>query len=127
MHAAAKSLPGEHDDNFHLTASSGSEGWRSDGFVLKVMHPAREASLIDLQCRALQHLAQRAPQLTLPRVCPTRGGENFTLVTAADGSSRLVWLLTYVSGTGLGEAEPLRAAAEGVGGYRSEEHTSELQ
>ncbi len=29
-------------------------------FVLKVMHPAREESLIDLQCRALQHLAQRA-------------------------------------------------------------------
>ena len=60
MHAAAKSLPGEHDDNFHLTASSGSEGSRGDGFVLKVMHPAREASLIDLQCRALQHQIGRA-------------------------------------------------------------------
>ena len=102
----AKSLPGEYDDNFHLTPSSGSASSRGDSFVLKVMHPAREASLIDLQCRALQHLAQRAAQLTLPRVCPTRAGENFTAVTVADGSSRLVWLLTYIHGTVLAHARP---------------------
>src|SRR5271154_764130 len=75
-------------------------------FVLKVMHPAREESLIDLQCRALQHLASRAPQIDLPRVCLTKTGEPFASVALADGSSRLVWLLTFVPGTLMAYAKP---------------------
>ncbi|HXN51303.1 MAG TPA: aminotransferase class III-fold pyridoxal phosphate-dependent enzyme [Candidatus Acidoferrum sp.] len=104
----AKSLPGEYDDNFHLTAvdkETASHG-EAAGFVLKVMHPARERSFIDMQCRALQHLAQRAPQLTLPRVRLNRNGEAFAAMTATDGSQRLVWLLTYVRGTMLAKARP---------------------
>ena len=61
LEAGAKSLPGEYDDNFHLLAADGRE------FVLKIMHPAREQSFVEMQCQALQHLAQRAPQLSLPR------------------------------------------------------------
>src|SRR5712664_4184248 len=57
LEASARALPGEYDDNFHLTSADGH------AFVLKVMHPARERSFIDLQCRALTHLAQRAPHL----------------------------------------------------------------
>ena len=67
-------------------------------FVLKVMHPARGSSLIDLQASALQHLAQRAPQVGLPRVCLNQNGEAFSAITAPDGSTRLVWLLTYIPG-----------------------------
>jgi 4-aminobutyrate aminotransferase-like enzyme/Ser/Thr protein kinase RdoA (MazF antagonist) len=100
LDVAAKSLAGEYDDNFHLTTIEGS------AFVLKVMHPARERSLIDLQCRALQHLAQSAPQLSLPRVYPTRSGDAFTEATPADGSPRLIWLLTYLPGKVLMEARP---------------------
>ena len=113
----AKSLPGEYDDNFHLTRNEGAAGavdvagssatpLNASSFVLKVMHPARERSLIDLQCHALRHLAERAPQVLLPRVCPARSGELFTQVTAADGTPRLVWLLTYVPGKILVEARP---------------------
>jgi 4-aminobutyrate aminotransferase-like enzyme/Ser/Thr protein kinase RdoA (MazF antagonist) len=100
IEASAQALPGEYDDNFHLTSADGHE------FVLKVIHPARERSFIDLQCRALTHLAQRAPQLSLPRVTPNRSGEQFTSIAAADGSTRLVWLLTFVSGTVLAEVRP---------------------
>src|SRR6266851_4394433 len=100
LEATARALPGEYDDNFHLTSADGQE------FVLKVMHPARERSFIDLQCRALTHLAQRAPQLPLPRVTPNHSGELFTSITAADGSTRLVWLLTYLKGTVLAEVRP---------------------
>src|SRR6266566_6953107 len=100
LEASARSLPGEYDDNFHLTSADGH------AFVLKVMHPARERSFIDLQCRALTHLAQRAPQLPLPRVTPNRSGELFTSIAAADGSTRLVWLLTFVNGTVLAEVRP---------------------
>src|SRR6266849_469694 len=121
---AAKSLPGEYDDNFHLTALHNVVGAQpemavprsnsfdtanesaADGFVLKVMHPARERAFIDMQCRALQHLAQRASQLTLPRVRVNRTGEAFAAIAAPDGSQRLGWLLTYVPGTMLAKARP---------------------
>src|SRR3984893_3875126 len=120
----ARALPGEYDDNFHLTTVSDVVGAQpkmtvphsnslhieneaaAAGFVLKVMHPARERSFIDMQCRGLQHLALRSPQLTLPRVRTNRNGEAFAAVTAADGSQRLVWLLTYVPGTMLVKARP---------------------
>src|SRR5690349_10486905 len=98
--ASARALPGEYDDNFHLTAADGR------AFVLKVMHPAREQSFIDLQCKALMHLAQQAPQLPLPRVVPNRSGELFSEIIAPDGSKRLVWLLSYVKGTVLAEVRP---------------------
>ena len=39
LDVSAKSLPGEYDDNFHLTSADGRE------FVLKVMHPAQGAIL----------------------------------------------------------------------------------
>jgi 4-aminobutyrate aminotransferase-like enzyme/Ser/Thr protein kinase RdoA (MazF antagonist)/murein DD-endopeptidase MepM/ murein hydrolase activator NlpD len=97
LEAAARALPGEYDDNFHLTAADGR------AFVLKVMHPARGSSFIDLQCLALKHLAQRAPQLPLPRVTPNRSGELYTSIAVADGSKRLVWLLTFVKGKVLAE------------------------
>src|SRR6267154_66268 len=100
IQATARALPGEYDDNFHLISSDGR------AFVLKVMHPAREPSFIDLQCRALTHLAQRAPQLPLPRVTPNRGGELFASIVAADGSTRLVWLLTFLNGKVLAEVRP---------------------
>jgi 4-aminobutyrate aminotransferase-like enzyme/Ser/Thr protein kinase RdoA (MazF antagonist) len=118
LEVTAKALPGEYDDNFHLTTIESANAARSvagktagrrpggSAYVLKVMHPARERGLIDLQCRGLQHLAQRAPQLGLPRVCPLGSGEAFASVQGGDGLQRLVWLLTYVPGSVLAEARP---------------------
>ncbi|MGH9742631.1 MAG: aminotransferase class III-fold pyridoxal phosphate-dependent enzyme, partial [Candidatus Acidiferrum sp.] len=100
LDVAAKSLPGEYDENFHLTSAAGQE------FVLKVMHPAREQSFVEMQCKALLHLARRAPRLPLPRVCPTPDGNPFIATALADGSKRLIWLLTYVPGTVLAKTSP---------------------
>jgi 4-aminobutyrate aminotransferase-like enzyme/Ser/Thr protein kinase RdoA (MazF antagonist) len=100
LEATARALPGEYDDNFKLTGADGR------AFVLKVMHPARERSFIDLQCRALTHLAQRAPQLPLARVTPTHNGELFSSIDASEGSTRLVWLLTFVNGNVLAGIRP---------------------
>jgi 4-aminobutyrate aminotransferase-like enzyme/Ser/Thr protein kinase RdoA (MazF antagonist) len=97
---SAMSLPGEYDDNFHLVAADGRE------FVLKIMHPAREQSFVEMQCQALQYLARRAPQLSLQRICPTRSGNAFAVSALADGTPRILWLLTYVSGTVLAKASP---------------------
>jgi 4-aminobutyrate aminotransferase-like enzyme/Ser/Thr protein kinase RdoA (MazF antagonist) len=100
LDVTAKSLPGEYDDNFHLTAADGAQ------YVLKVMHPARERSFIDLQCQALQHLAQHAEAIVLPRVFPTQRGELQKEIKAADGTNRLVWLLTFIPGTVLAKVRP---------------------
>jgi len=97
--ATARALPGEYDDNFHLVAPDGAQR------VLKVMHPARERSLLVLQCAALEHIAARAPDLTLPRVCRTPEGA--TIAVADDGDAwRLVWMLTWVPGRPLAQARP---------------------
>src|SRR5258708_29974269 len=100
LEPTARALSGEYDDNFHLTSAE------EQAFVLKVMHPAREHSFIDLQCHALRHLAQRAPQLPLPRVIPSPRGALFTSIAAADGCNRLVWLLTFLNGKTLAEVHP---------------------
>jgi len=100
LEASVQKLPGEYDDNFLLHAPD------SSAFVLKIMHPAREESFVDMQCRALAYLAERTPHLTLPRVTPTRDGRLFTRGELPDGSSRLIWLLTYVRGRALTETYP---------------------
>jgi len=100
LEASAESLPGEYDDNFKLLSNDGR------AYVLKVMDPAREESFIDMQVRALQHLAEHLPQHNLPRVVIANSGRPFTSITAEDGSTRWVWLLTFVNGTVLAHARP---------------------
>jgi len=99
LRVTARGLPGEYDDNFHLTSDDGRE------FVLKVMRVSQAAEVLDLQCRALALLAERVPALALPRVCPTLAGEPFAAV-AIQGTPRLVWLLSYVPGRVLAETSP---------------------
>jgi 4-aminobutyrate aminotransferase-like enzyme/Ser/Thr protein kinase RdoA (MazF antagonist) len=100
LEISAKSLPGEYDDNFHLSGDDGRE------FALKIMHPAREQSFVEMQCEALRHLAKRVPQLAFPRVFPAQAGEAFASTPLSDGTKRLVWLLTYVPGTVLAKVNP---------------------
>src|SRR6266849_809331 len=101
LEVRATALPGEYDDNFRLHAGDGRE------FVLKIMHPSREPSFVDLQCRALEHLAEAAPHLALPRVCGVpRKTEAFASARVSDGSTRLIWMLAYESGALLAEARP---------------------
>jgi 4-aminobutyrate aminotransferase-like enzyme/Ser/Thr protein kinase RdoA (MazF antagonist) len=100
LEATARSLPGEYDDNFHLQTSD------SRAFVLKVMHPAREESFVDMQSRVLSHLASRAPHLALPRVIPSAQGQLISRLRTEDGLGRFVWLLTFLPGKTLADAKP---------------------
>ncbi len=100
LSATIRALPGEYDDNFQLQTGD------SRSFVLKVMHPAREESFVDMQCRALTHLAVRAPKLALPRVIPTVKGELFARFVLKDDSARFVWMLSYLPGSTLCETRP---------------------
>ena len=100
IEAAAHSLPGEYDDNFHLRATDGAE------FVLKVMHPDRERGFVEMQCAMMEHLAKRAPDLPLPRVIPSREGKSQSEIEVQDRSRRLVWMLTFLRGKTLAEFRP---------------------
>jgi 4-aminobutyrate aminotransferase-like enzyme/Ser/Thr protein kinase RdoA (MazF antagonist) len=100
LEVSAQSLNGEYDANFHVIARDGRE------FVLKVMSPDRDGTLIDLQCQALAHLAKQAPGVLLQRVHLTQRGEQFTKVGLEGGEERFAWLLDYVSGRGLAEVRP---------------------
>jgi 4-aminobutyrate aminotransferase-like enzyme/Ser/Thr protein kinase RdoA (MazF antagonist) len=100
LEAEARRLPGEYDDNFHLRANSGQE------YVLKIMHPARERELVDLQCRALEWLAKKGVAGRVPAVLANREGELFTLVRVGDSTERLVWMLSYVPGKVLAGVKP---------------------
>ncbi|HEV2491166.1 MAG TPA: aminotransferase class III-fold pyridoxal phosphate-dependent enzyme [Candidatus Acidoferrales bacterium] len=100
IEVSARTLPSEYDDNFHLSAADGGV------FVLKVMCAAREREFIEMQCSALAHLAQHAPKLSLPRVCPTRSREHFIKTILADRTERFVWMLSYLPGAVLAEVRP---------------------
>jgi 4-aminobutyrate aminotransferase-like enzyme/Ser/Thr protein kinase RdoA (MazF antagonist) len=100
LEVSARSLPGEYDNNFHVTTTD------DRSFVLKVMHAGRERTFLDLQCRALQHLASQAPEIELPRVQLTLRGEAFTKVALIDGQERFVWLVSFVPGHQLKDVRP---------------------
>ena len=100
LEATASILPGEYDDNFRLTLASG------ESFVLKIMHPSREQTLLDLQVHALQHLGARAPSLQLPRIHLSRAGKTVETLRDENGATRYVWMLTYIAGRPLAETTP---------------------
>jgi 4-aminobutyrate aminotransferase-like enzyme/Ser/Thr protein kinase RdoA (MazF antagonist) len=98
--ASAASLPGEYDCNFHLRTNDGRE------FVLKCMHPARQDSLIDMQCAALAHIAQNSPHLPLPRVQRNTRGAFMARCTDSTGTARLIWMLDFIPGERFANANP---------------------
>jgi 4-aminobutyrate aminotransferase-like enzyme/Ser/Thr protein kinase RdoA (MazF antagonist) len=105
IEGTVSALPGEYDHNFRVTANDGRE------FVLKVMHPERDPSFIEMQCEALAHLARSAPGLALPRVQPPRTNHAFTRISLKDECGgkqheRLAWLLSFVPGGMLASARP---------------------
>lgn len=95
----ARALPGEYDANFHLRAADGAE------YILKIMHAGAARPLVELQIALLGHLAERAPDLALPRVCPTAAGAPIATTQIA-GAERLVWMLSYLPGRVLAEVRP---------------------
>jgi 4-aminobutyrate aminotransferase-like enzyme/Ser/Thr protein kinase RdoA (MazF antagonist) len=101
--ARATALPGEYDNNFRLTTQSGT------GFVLKIMHRSRDHAIVDLQARALQHLAGQAPDLPLQRVQLARSGQAISVVEIEPGVPQAVWAVGFIHGRPFAEARPRSA------------------
>ncbi len=100
LHAAVEPLPSERDKNFHLRTETGQE------FVLKIANVAEQRDILDLQNKAMEHVAARAPSLLVPRVCATPAAETITTTTAAHGAQHFVRLMTFVPGKLLAHVRP---------------------
>ena len=100
LQGEAHTLPGERDCNFHLKAETGKE------YVLKIAPAMEQLETIDLQNKALEHLATHDPALLLPRVCVTTEGNTIATITNTDGTTHFIRVLTYISGKVLAETKP---------------------
>ena len=68
IRAQARLLPGERDRNFRLNAADGRE------YVLKIVDPAADTTILDCQTAVLRHLAEQAPDLPVPRIIDAGAG-----------------------------------------------------
>ncbi len=108
----ASALSSERDQNFHLRSETGLE------FVLKIASAADSIEVLDLQNKAMQHLAEREPSVLCPRVCPARSGETIVRVPGRDGAVHFVRLLTFLPGVFLGDYRPHSPALlRSLGGF----------
>ena len=96
-------LPSERDRNFLITASSG------DRAVLKISHADESLEILDLQHRALERLAERAPELTLPRLIPSLAGREIESIQGPGGTPHLARVLSWVPGTEWARVAPRSA------------------
>jgi len=86
-----------------------------DGYFLKVSNPAISPELIDLEIKAMAHLA-RYCDVEIPRTVPASNGDLMRTIKGDDGRCSFARLITRVSGTAL-EGTPItidRAEAIGV-------------
>lgn len=92
-------LYSELDDNFLAVTKRGEKR------ILKIMHVGCDPQRVDLQYRAMAHLAETEDMLNLPRVIPTADGKAFVEFEVG-GVRRLIWSLRYCPGTLLEEVTP---------------------
>ena len=85
-------LAGEKDSNFRLAAGAGT------AFFLKILSPGEDPAVSRLHSDALLYIAEAAPDLPLPRIVPTRGGEPDRRITFAPGDCRTMRLTTFTPG-----------------------------
>ncbi|HEV8149554.1 MAG TPA: phosphotransferase, partial [Gemmatimonadales bacterium] len=85
-------LPSERDRNFRITTPAGER------YVLKLAHADESPEILDLQHRALERIAARAPQLTMPRLVRSLGGQEADIAHADSGIPHLARVLTWVPG-----------------------------
>ena len=85
--ATLTQLDGEYDLNFLGQCDDGT------GIILKVMRADCEASLVDMQVRAFEHILARAPDLPCPDAVRAKDGAPFLTLNDETGVPRLVWVL----------------------------------
>lgn len=104
LQGTLEELPGELDRNFLVTVAPERR------FVLKIYGTAANAEVLDFQNAALAHIALHDASLPVPRVEKDRDGKAITQAQLADGSRRLVRLLSWLPGKTMGGSAPYEPA-----------------
>ncbi len=100
VEGSARELPSERDQNFLLTLNAG------ESFVLKIHNLGEDATVVDLQNRALKRLAAADTGFRFPEVLPSNRGREVESVRRAEGGEFLVRLLRFVEGEPLARVRP---------------------
>jgi 4-aminobutyrate aminotransferase-like enzyme len=85
-------LGSERDENYRVDADDGAR------YVLKIHNPADDAEVVDMQARAMVHIAQTDPELPVQRILPTTRGELAAEVEGPGEQTYIVRLLSYLEG-----------------------------
>ena len=86
-------LDSERDQNLCLITSSG------DQYVIKIANSAEDPEIIDMQIKAIEHLAMTDPTLPVPEVLYSRNGLALEQIQDEDSTVHAVRILTYLPGT----------------------------
>ena len=84
-------LPGERDQNFLVTATSGK------AYVLKIANAAEDRSILDAQHQAMDFLGQHVS--FCPKTMPAQNGACLVQVRSEKTGTHLVRLVSYIQGT----------------------------
>ena len=85
-------LDSERDQNFRISTEAG------DHFVIKIANSAEDPAVIDMQLKALEHIAIVDPKLPVPEVLYSRSGLAFEQIQAENGAYHSLRILSYMSG-----------------------------
>jgi 4-aminobutyrate aminotransferase-like enzyme/Ser/Thr protein kinase RdoA (MazF antagonist)/murein DD-endopeptidase MepM/ murein hydrolase activator NlpD len=96
----AQELPSERDQNFYLNTESGEK------FVLKIASAADSIEVLDLQNKAMAHIAAQAPSILCPRVCPALSREQTVCAEGPGGRSHFLRMLTWLPGRFFAHVRP---------------------
>jgi Ser/Thr protein kinase RdoA (MazF antagonist) len=90
--ATASALPSERDQNFLLATAAGER------FVLKFAKGDEARAVLEFQNAMLAWVAERAPRLAVPRLCPMRDGATLGEARDARGRVHFVRLIGFLEG-----------------------------
>ncbi|MDH5421507.1 MAG: aminotransferase class III-fold pyridoxal phosphate-dependent enzyme [Acidimicrobiia bacterium] len=91
LDGALTELDSERDQNTRVVTDEGS-------YLFKVCNADEDPEVIDLQIKALRHIAARDEHLPVPRALPTLSGEDTGLIHDQEGTPYIVRLMSFVAG-----------------------------
>ncbi|MEM7119292.1 MAG: aminotransferase class III-fold pyridoxal phosphate-dependent enzyme [Chloroflexota bacterium] len=95
-----KPLPSERDQNFLITISE------DEKVVLKIANAQEETAVLDLQNKAMAHLAKSDPATHPYRLYPAQNGETLITVHDENDTAYLTRLVNFIPGAMLGDVNP---------------------
>jgi 4-aminobutyrate aminotransferase-like enzyme/Ser/Thr protein kinase RdoA (MazF antagonist) len=85
-------LASERDQNFRITTEAGEQ------FVIKIANSAEDPAIIDMQLKALEHIAIVDPKLPVPEVLFSHNRLAIEQIQGENGTIHSLRILTYLSG-----------------------------